>query len=113
MAISIPDCPKVVRFGKVAVIYSPGHGAGWYSWHRIEELLFDPKLVDMIERGATEDEVEAYCEEHYQNEHKSAYWGGVDDLVIKWIPEGSLFRIDEYDGAETIVLQDDDLWIVA
>jgi len=113
LAISTPDCPRVVRFGRVAVIHSPQHGAGWYSWHRIEELLFDPELVDMIERGAEAEEVEAYCEAHYQNEHKSAYWGGVDDLVITWIPEGSLFRIDEYDGAETIVLQDDDSWIVA
>ena len=42
-----------------------------------------------------------------------AYWGGVDDLEIKWIPEGSLFRVDEYDGAERIVLQDDDDWMVA
>lgn len=113
MAISISDYPKVVRFGKVAVIYSPGHGAGWYSWHRIEELLFDPQLVDMIERGATEDEVEQYCIEHYENKDKSYYWGGVDDLVIKWIPEGSIFRISEYDGAETIILQDEDDWIVA
>ncbi len=113
MAISISDCPKVVRFGKVAVIYSPQHGAGWYSWHHIEELLFDPNLVDLIERSATEDEIEAYCEEHYQNEQKSTYWGSVDELVIKWIPEGSIFRIDEYDGAESVVLQDDDDWLVA
>jgi hypothetical protein len=75
--------------------------------------MFDPQLVDMIERGAAAEEVQNYCEEHYQNEHGTAYWGGVDDLVIKWIPEGSIFRIDEYDGAETIVLQDDDNWIVA
>lgn len=113
MAISIPDCARVVRFGRVAVIHSPGHGAGWYSWHHIEELLFDPILVDMIERGADREEVQAYCELRYQDQDKSAYWGGLDDLAIAWIPEGSLFRIDEYDGAETIVLQDDDLWVVA
>ena len=113
MAISISDCPKVVRFGKVAVIYSPQHGAGWYSWHHVEELLFDPNLVDLIERQATGEEIEQYCIEHYQNEDKSYYWGGVDELEIKWIPEGSIFRIDEYDGAESVVLQDDDDWIVA
>jgi hypothetical protein len=25
---------KVIRDGKVAVLYSPGYGAGWYSWNR-------------------------------------------------------------------------------
>lgn len=113
MAISTPDCPRVVRFGRVAVIHSPQHGAGWYSWHGIQELLFDPQLVDFIERGATAEEVEAYCDEYYREPNKSSYWGGIDELVIKWIPEGSIFRIDEYDGAETVVLQDDDDWIVA
>jgi hypothetical protein len=113
LAISISDCAKVVRFGKVAIVYSPQHGAGWYSWHRIEELLFDPNLVDMIERGADAEAMQAYCEQHYQDERQSAYWGGIDDLAIAWIPEGSIFRISEYDGSESIVLQDDDDWIVA
>lgn len=113
MAISISDCPKVVRFGRVAVIYSPEHGAGWYSWHRIEELLFDPKLVDLIERDAGQEEIEQYCIEEYENANKLAYWGAAGDLKIEWIPEGSIFRISEYDGAESIVLQDDDDWIIA
>ena len=113
MAISIPDCPKVVRFGKVAVVYSPGHGAGWYSWHHIEELLFDPELVDMIEHSCTSEEIQQYCIDKYDTDSQINYWGGVDDLEIKWIPEGSIFRISEYDGAESIVFQDDDDWIVA
>lgn len=113
MAISISDCRKIVRFGKVAVIYSPGHGAGWYSWHHVEELLFDPEIVDLIERQATAEEIEQYCIETYQDKDKPYYWGGVDDLEIKWVPEGSIFRIEEYDGAEEIILQDDDDWIVA
>lgn len=113
MGICIHDCAKVVRFGKVAVIYSPQHGAGWYSWHHIEELLFDPQIVDLIERGASAEEIEDYCIEHYSKEDKTMYWGGTDDLEIKWISEGSIFRIEEYDGAESIVLQDDDDWIIA
>jgi hypothetical protein len=46
---------KVVRDGKVAVIYSPHYGAGWYSWHGIPELLFDPAVVAMIETDRYED----------------------------------------------------------
>ena len=30
---------KLTKDGKVAVLYSPDFGAGWYSWHAIEELL--------------------------------------------------------------------------
>ena len=41
---------KVIENGQVAVIYSPGFGAGWYTWNqgRFPELndgtalLFDP-----------------------------------------------------------------------
>ena len=109
--MQLVDCSRVIRFGKIAVIYSPGHGAGWYSWHKIAELLFDPDLVDLIERGADGEEVSEYCRQHYED--RNSTWMACDDLVIAWIPEGSIFRINEYDGAESIVLQDDDDWIVA
>jgi hypothetical protein len=43
---------KVIRDGKVAVLISQGWGAGWYSWHRDkQELLFSPKLVEMVEQN--------------------------------------------------------------
>lgn len=113
MAISISDCAKVVRFGKVAVIYSPQHGAGWYSWHGVLELVFDPGLVDLIERGADTTEIERHCISLFPEDANLPYFGGMDELVIAWIPTGSLFRINEYDGSESIVLQDDDDWIVA
>jgi hypothetical protein len=112
MGISVSNCARVIRFGKVAVIYSPGFGAGWYSWHGIEELLFDPELVDMIERGAGEDQIKQHCEEHYRNGHDT-YWGGADQLSVAWVTEGTVFRIDEYDGNESIVIQDDDNWVLA
>lgn len=112
MPITVPDCAKVQRFGKVAVIISPGFGSGWYSWHNIEELLFDPKVVDMIERGAAFEEITLYCDKTYEHTRQK-FWGGTEDLEIVWIPEGSIFRISEYDGSERLVLQDDDDWLVA
>lgn len=46
---------KVIRNGKVAVLVSEGFGAGWYSWNReYKELLFHPKLVEMVEQGRNE-----------------------------------------------------------
>ena len=49
---------KVIENGQVAVIYSPGFGAGWYTWNqsRFPELndgtalLFDPILVDLVKQ---------------------------------------------------------------
>lgn len=101
---------KLVRDGKVAVIVSAGFGAGWYSWHNIPELLFDPDLVKMIELDWPDEMILKHVEKFYG---KDTYFGGVDGLHIVWVPEGEKFRIDEYDGAEALVLQKDDHWIVA
>ena len=53
---------KVVRDGKVAVLISPGFGAGWSTWadDEISEfVLFHKDLVEMAEEGADAREVEA------------------------------------------------------
>jgi hypothetical protein len=34
-------------------------------------------------------------------------------LVIGKLPAGTLYRIDEYDGSESVITQDDNQWIVA
>jgi hypothetical protein len=38
---------------------------------------------------------------------KNVYCGGAEDLVIKWVNEGTAFEIYEYDGAESIETVDD------
>ena len=40
---------KLIRDGQVAVLVSPGYGAGWYTWHHIEELVYDPCVVAWVE----------------------------------------------------------------
>ena len=40
---------RVIRDGRVAVIFSPGYGSGWYTSHDIEALIFDPSIVAWIE----------------------------------------------------------------
>ena len=42
-----------------------------------------------------------------------AYDGGVEDLVVQWIPEGTAFRIHEYDGNESIEIKEDLDWVIA
>ncbi len=99
---------KLVRDGKVAVLYSPEHGAGWYSWHQIEELLYDPSIVLWLEAKEL-DKIEHYLTLKYPNE----YFGGLDDLTVEWIDQGTEFRIDEFDGAESIELKANTKWLVA
>ena len=105
---------KLIRDGKVAVLISPGFGAGWYTWHRVEELLFDPKVVEMLEAKSKLDDIEKYCEDTYgKGPEKYIYLGGLDKLEVFWLPVGTLFRIDEYDGSETLQVKEDMHWMVA
>ncbi len=101
---------KVVRDGKVAVLYSPGFGAGWSTWDydNGETLVFDPMLVKYVEEGKTE---EMY--EYVAMRYPDTYTGGLSDLTIAWLPEGTLFRIKEYDGSESIETLGDVGWIKA
>ena len=103
---------KVIRDGKVAVLYSPGFGAGWSTWNTLlPELLFDSVIVDFVLNKPENwlQGIEAYCELVYPG----AYTGGSSDLEVMWIPAGSQFLVEEYDGSESVVLMDEMKWIVA
>lgn len=104
------NIPKLIRDGKVAILVSHGFGAGWYTWHYDERLLFEPKIVEMLENGADPHKIESYCEKTYGDE---LYYGGVDGLAVHWLPIGTQFKIDEYDGAETLIVSNDVCWITA
>jgi hypothetical protein len=41
------------------------------------------------------------------------YTGGMDSLEIAWLPEGTLFRINEYDGSESIEVKEEMDWMIA
>jgi hypothetical protein len=100
---------KLVRDGMVAVLYSPDYGSGWYTWNpNHPELLFDPAIVQLVEENKW-DELKTYVTLKYPK----LYTGGMDDLKVAWIPEGAMFRVNEYDGAESIELKDDADWFVA
>lgn len=103
---------KVIRDGKVAVLYSPGFGAGWSTWNTLlPELLFDPIIVDFVLNKPENwlQGIDAYCELVYPG----SYTGGSSDLEVMWIPAGSQFLVEEYDGSESVVLMDEMKWIVA
>jgi len=100
---------KLVRDGKVAVLYSPDYGSGWYTWNTNHpELLFDPAIVQLVEEEKF-DELKTYVTLKYPN----IYEGGMWELKVAWIPEGAMFRVNEYDGDESIELKDDADWFTA
>jgi hypothetical protein len=102
---------KVIRDGRVAIVYSKHHGAGWSSWIDIEGIDTDPGLVELIERSAGQDEILTYCRNTWGT--KPYYGGASCGLDIMWIPEGSEYIIDEYDGMETVRLKESFNWRVA
>ena len=91
--------------GNVAVLISPGFGAGWSSWGSAEReaLLFDSRLVDAVLTKMPLEEFITLCEGlGYDN-----YKGGAGDLTVVWLEPGTRFMIDEYDGSESIRTFDD------
>lgn len=100
---------KVIRDGKVAVVYSPKFGAGWYTWNTEHpDMIYDPTVVFYVEQGRL-DELRAYCELKWPG----AYLGGADTLEIAWLPVGTQFRISEYDGSESVETKDNIDWMTA
>lgn len=111
---------KVIKDGKVAVLYSPSYGGGWYSWDESKEgvsqqCLFCPEIVEIVEHEdypSTELvlEVSDLAEKLFG---EGFYCGGARDLQVKWLPEGTVFRIDECDGYESVEILRDVDWVVA
>lgn len=99
---------KVIRNGKVAVLISPGYGAGFYTWDAPLEAIFHPTLVDLIEKEQIQEAIE-----FVKLMWPEVYTGGVKNLKIQWLNEGEQFQIDEYDGSESLIEVGNIDWITA
>lgn len=99
--------------GDVAVLISGGFGAGWSTWANAEDkegMAFDKDIAKIIVDNPTRnpksfdvrpedyDKIKEICAEKYPK----AYLGGLDQLGIEWLPQGTDFQIHEYDGSESI-----------
>jgi len=125
---------KVIKDGKVGVLVSPGFGAGFSSWGAPIEAIFNPTLIELVEEkhnmefvpnekgGITQLRVwddPKYKEliqkmiDFVEKTWEDVYSGGVPDLQVVWITEGSKFIIEEYDGSESLQLMDETNWITA
>ena len=102
---------KLVRDGKVAVVYSPGFGAGWSTWNPESvraQLCMDAELVEAVLAGELY-KAEARALELYPD----VYLGGSSELTVGWIPVGERFLVMEYDGSESIIRSSDDSFLTA
>lgn len=90
---------KIERDGMVAVLVSPGFGAGWSTWnseHR-ETLCMDAEIVQAVLDKDIDKAVtiaRQKCGDFYE--------GGAHDLTVKWVKKGAAFEIDECDGRESL-----------
>lgn len=98
---------KVIVAGNVAVLVSPGYGSGWSTQGIFEDeaeaLLFHPKLVRAV-IDEVEDPYDILCDLFGDDTADEISTHGWENVVIKWVPRGTSFVIDEYDGDEMLIL---------
>jgi hypothetical protein len=99
---------KVIKDGKVGVLFSPGFGAGFSTWGAPTEAIFNPTLIELVENEKWQEAID-----FVQETWSDVYTGGVPDLQVVWISEGTKFQITEYDGSESIEFLEDVNWITA
>lgn len=116
---------KVIRDGKVAVLISPGFGAGWTTWNdnhpRVEQMLYDPDIVNAILEWEKADgknwkqclmKIKEIADAKYNQDPDDYFFGnGLRDVEVVWVEKGRKFIIKEYDGSEGIQFHDEMNWI--
>lgn len=100
---------KFIVDGKVAVLISPGWGAGWSTWNNgSEEMVFDYTIAKMLHEKVNFNEIYDYAEKQYPD----AFFSGIESIVIEWLPEGTRFQVREYDGYEHIETYEEQKWLM-
>ena len=87
---------------KVAVIVSPGFGAGWSTGGDPKSAL-DQTLAAAIEAERSAEEISEIADRNWPGQHQ----GGLSDATVVWMQRGQAFYIQERDGHESIVTVDD------
>lgn len=93
---------KYEQGNKIAVLVSPGYGAGWSTWNTeygAEALCMDADLVQCV-LDKDFDALIRVTEEKYPG----VYCGGARDVRVYWVDKGEAFEITEYDGNESLVV---------
>ena len=102
---------KVEKDGLIAVLYSPGYGAGWSTWAddaQKEALCMDARIVAPFLAGDKDAAVSAALVLF-----PDLYTGGARDLAVMWVEKGKAFQVEEYDGSESVHVLGDRTYLVA
>ena len=100
--------PRMEKDGKVAVLYSPGFGAGWATWNDDEWNPLITTHRDIVQAVLDGDKekagklAEQLIREAVGKADAYVCVLGADDLKVEWLTKGSQFEIEEYDGSESI-----------
>lgn len=100
---------KKIVDGKVAVVVAKQlnkKGQGWFTTHRKEELVFDSRLVSVIENGYANRITKEYIFEISGIRLSKNYdlLSMRKNLKVIYIPRNEKFRFVVKDGREEIVL---------
>lgn len=110
------------------VLVSYGYGSGFSTWEK-RELAYDCRVIEfwmahqnnkpwmdtvsVYPYKGFESVAHAEAREFFVNElglDDCPYMGGFSDCVLEWVPVGARFRINEYDGAESLEIENEDSW---
>lgn len=106
------------------VLVSYGYGAGFATWEG-RELAYDKRVIEFWLAHRDDDqwmrEVDYYRPESPAHKEARAffkeigftecpYLGGFADCELEWVPVGAHFRIDEYDGNESLEIEHEGSW---
>ena len=111
---------------KIAILVSPGFGAGWSTWND-RNLAYDRRVIKWWLTYKDHDAYMKELDKFKDNPVKEAteqlfrswgydhvYFGGVNDIShLTWVDCERPFRITEYDGAESVEFLDTHDYIIA
>ena len=93
----------------VAILFSPGYGGGWASWNSENalQLSTDSRIIKyrFFKENCANIDFDTFMMEHIGFE-EAPYDGGFAQTRVEFIPDGTMFRITEYDGSESIEIVD-------
>ena len=99
--------------GDIEILISPGFGAGWSTWSSEYSinLAVDKRIIDFFKKYKHDVDIDKVDNFLTSIGYKNVFMSGYYDLIIETVPEGSKFRISEYDGHETLILYaQDEVW---
>lgn len=100
---------KYIKDDRVAVLYSPRFGAGWYTWNtQYKGLVFDKDIVEAVLNDNRE-----LAAKIAEEKYPKTYTNGAADLKIAWLDENTIFEITEYDGRESIKIVGQSEYLIA